>query len=138
MPIKKGERLNPNGRPKGKLNKVTQNIRQVLKSVFESELKSIPELLAECEPSARLEIIIKIMPFLIPKSSSIESEPQTATSDPTALISATLQRLQSGLISADQAKAELQAVDCLLKVKEQTEIMDKLAEIENKLSEVKQ
>jgi len=138
MPIKKNHTNNPNGRPKGKPNKITQNIRQVLKSVFESELENIPELLAECEPSARLEIIIKIMPFLIPKSSSIESEPQTATSDPTALISATLQRLQSGLINADQAKAELQAVDCLLKVKEQTEIMDKLTEIENKLSEVKQ
>lgn len=135
--MKKGTTNNPNGRPKGKANKISGQLRDTLKTALTGELESLTGLLSECEPCDRLELIIKLLPYLMPKATNTETTPPKPSTDAAALIASTLQRLQAGSIAPEQAKAEFMAVDALLKVREQTEIMDKLAEIENKLSEGK-
>ena len=57
---------------------LTNNLRDILKSVFENELREIPKLLDELEPNERLNFICKLMPFVFPKVNNVhlnEGEP---------------------------------------------------------------
>lgn len=65
--LKKGVILNPNGRPKGALNRSTQQLKQIINDILNSELGKIDEYLNELEPKERLNFIIKLMPYVIPK-----------------------------------------------------------------------
>lgn len=59
------------GRLKGTPNKLTKEIRVVLKKIMAEELKSIPEILNSLEPRERLELLIKLMPYVLPKIQSV-------------------------------------------------------------------
>lgn len=49
----------------------TKDLRATLKSMFLKELENMPNLLKSLEPKERLEILIKIMPFALPKVDSV-------------------------------------------------------------------
>ena len=55
------------GRTAGTENKTTKEIRAVLKEVINNELLNIESLLCELQPKERLELVIKLMPFVLPK-----------------------------------------------------------------------
>ncbi len=55
------------GRTKGTPNKVTKELRTVMKRVLFQELENIEQLLEELEPKDRIELVIKMMPFILPK-----------------------------------------------------------------------
>ncbi len=55
------------GRTKGTPNKVTKELRTVMKRVLFQELENIEQLLGELEPKDRVELVIKMMPFILPK-----------------------------------------------------------------------
>ena len=55
------------GRQKGTPNKLTIELRTILKNVLYNELENIEELLESLEPKERLELVIKIIPFILPK-----------------------------------------------------------------------
>ena len=55
------------GRTAGTENKTTKEIRAVLKEVVNDELSNIESLLCELQPKERIELIIKLMPFVLPK-----------------------------------------------------------------------
>jgi hypothetical protein len=59
------------GRAKGTPNRLTQELRTVLKDIVYRELESIESRLDELEPRERIELIIKIMPYVFPKVDSI-------------------------------------------------------------------
>ena len=63
------------GRQKGTPNKLTREIRSVLKDVIHAELEQLPYHLEKLEPNDRLQVLIKLMPFALPKI-----EPVKATS----------------------------------------------------------
>lgn len=67
----KGKTNNPNGRPKGTPNKTTTEIRTVLKEVINNELINIDTLLVQLEPKERLEMVIKLIPYVLPKVENI-------------------------------------------------------------------
>ena len=52
------------GRQKGTPNRLTKELRVVLKEVLHKELESIGERLEQLEPKERLEVLIKLMPFV--------------------------------------------------------------------------
>ena len=62
------------GRKKGTPNKLTKELRSVLKEVIYNELDNIEERLEQLEPKQRLELVIKLMHCVFPK---IESASQT-------------------------------------------------------------
>ena len=66
------------GREKGTPNKLTSELRTVLKKILTDELENIPTLIADLEPKDRLHAIIKLMPFVLPKVETVridEGEP---------------------------------------------------------------
>lgn len=55
------------GRTAGTENKTTKEIRAVLKGVINNELLNIESLLCGLQSKERLELVIKLMPFVLPK-----------------------------------------------------------------------
>jgi len=59
------------GRQKGTPNIITKELRSVLKDVLYKELEQIQEHLETLNPKERLELLIKLMPYVLPKVTSI-------------------------------------------------------------------
>ena len=55
------------GRQKGTPNRLTKELRTILKNVLYNELENIEELLESLEPKERVELVIKLIPFILPK-----------------------------------------------------------------------
>lgn len=68
------------GREQGTPNKLTKELRAVLKNLLFDELKAIPGHLNKLDPKDRLELIVKILPFVLPKIDTVhykENEPMS-------------------------------------------------------------
>ena len=59
------------GRKKGTPNKLTKEMRSVLKNVVYYELENLEGRLDQLEAKQRIELIIKLMPYVFPKLESI-------------------------------------------------------------------
>lgn len=59
------------GRQKGSENILTKELRVLLKNIMEDEIAAIPELLQELDPKLRLELLVKLLPFVVPKLNKI-------------------------------------------------------------------
>ena len=59
------------GRQKGTQNKLTKELRTVLKDILYQELEQIQEHLDSLKPKERIELLIKLMPYVLPKVTSI-------------------------------------------------------------------
>lgn len=59
------------GRQAGTPNKLTKEMRTALKNLVFDELIELPKLLDSLDPQTRLGIIVKLLPFVLPK---VESE----------------------------------------------------------------
>ena len=59
------------GRQRGTPNKLTKEIRIVLKDLIYKELDEIKERLDSLEPKQRIELVIKLIPYVLPKVDSI-------------------------------------------------------------------
>ena len=59
---------------------LTGNIRDTLKDLMQKELEQLPETLKELDPVQRLNILCKLMPYVLPKTESVKhtlGEPET-------------------------------------------------------------
>ncbi len=59
------------GRQKGTPNRMTKELRVLLKDIIYQELEEVPERFNLLEPRQRIELIIKLMPYILPKVNSI-------------------------------------------------------------------
>ena len=59
------------GRQKGTPNILTKELRSVLKDIVYQELGDIQKCLELLESKERLELLIKLMPYVLPKVTSI-------------------------------------------------------------------
>lgn len=46
---------------------ITNDLRNQLKELVKSELEQLPNYLKDMEPKERLDIILKLMPFVLPR-----------------------------------------------------------------------
>ncbi|AEI51204.1 hypothetical protein [Runella slithyformis] len=60
------------GRTKGTPNRLTKEIRAVLKDVIGQQLESMPDILETLQPKEKLEFIIKLMPYVLPKVETVK------------------------------------------------------------------
>ena len=75
MGLKKGITNNPNGRKKGVPNKITKDLKESIKLIIENEFESLPETLQQLEPEKRIDVLIKLLPYIVPKLQNIQIEP---------------------------------------------------------------
>jgi len=57
---------------------LTIDLRETLKSIMQNEIEKLPETLEALEPRERLNIVIKLMPYVFPKVETVhltEGEP---------------------------------------------------------------
>ena len=62
------------GRKKGSLNKLSSDTKISLQKLVSKELESFEARLETLDNKERLEIVIKILPFVLPKQTQIEIE----------------------------------------------------------------
>jgi len=53
---------------------LTKNIRELLKELIQKEFEKLPDTLKELEPVQRLNILCKMIPFVLPKVESVSHE----------------------------------------------------------------
>jgi hypothetical protein len=68
------------GREQGTPNRLTKELRAALKNILAKELESIPGQLEKLEPRDRLEMIIKLMPYALPKIETVSMDKGEPTS----------------------------------------------------------
>lgn len=73
MKFKKGTSGNPAGRPKGSRDKKSEKIRKWLVSIIDSHCDIIEDDLAAADPATRLQFIVKLLPYVVPRLSSVET-----------------------------------------------------------------
>lgn len=56
------------GRTSGTPNKVTGDLREVLKDVMENEIRHLPERLDAMDDKDRVQVVVRLLPFILPKS----------------------------------------------------------------------
>ena len=59
------------GRQKGTPNRITKELRTLLKDILYQELEQIQKRLELLEPKERIELLIKLMPYTLPKVTSV-------------------------------------------------------------------
>lgn len=69
----KGVRNNE-GRPKGALNKNTAELKAVVQSIVNNELNTLEKHLSTLEPKDRADILIKLLPYVMPKQQELKVE----------------------------------------------------------------
>lgn len=69
----KGKTNNPNGRPKGKPNKVTGEVREWIKAIIDKQRPQLEKDLKALEPAERWRIVEKLMQYVVPKMQAIEA-----------------------------------------------------------------
>ena len=69
---KGGPSLNPNGRPKGAVNKSTQELRDIMQSIFEAELPNVLESLEKVRMNGNdqkyVELMLRLAEYHVPKA----------------------------------------------------------------------
>jgi hypothetical protein len=65
------------GRVGGTPNKITVELRKILKDIITEEFDSLRGRLDQLEPKERLEYLVKLMPFCLPKVDSIRGDYDT-------------------------------------------------------------
>lgn len=59
------------GRKAGTPNRVTRELRERLKAVLYDEFEKLPELLEGLTAKERIEVIIRLSPFVLPKVNAV-------------------------------------------------------------------
>ena len=62
------------GRTKGVLNKSTAETRTLLNNIVGNQLDDVENLLSKLEPKEKLDAIIKLLPYVLPRQSEIAIE----------------------------------------------------------------
>lgn len=73
MQFTKGTSGNPKGRPQGAQGKLTTELRTQLKLLIEVELERLPDYLATLPDQERLQVILKLLPYVLPKVQQVNS-----------------------------------------------------------------
>ena len=84
MPFKKGQSGNANGRPKGAKGKVRTTVRDYIKGIIDDNREKFESDLKSLATKDRVDIMVKLMGFVVPKPQSIVLQDVTPTDDETA------------------------------------------------------
>ena len=65
------------GRTAGTVNKTTAETKELLQKIISNELDNIEGMLNKLEPKERIDAVIKLLPYIVPKQQeiAIDSKP---------------------------------------------------------------
>jgi hypothetical protein len=61
------------GRQSGTPNKITSELREKLKSIIDMELDKLPDYINGLDNIQKLDLLVKLIPYVLPKVTPIES-----------------------------------------------------------------
>lgn len=70
----KGQSGNPAGRSKGTPNKVTAELRDVIKNFLEGHFAEVSQIWSKASPRDKLAFYRDLLPFVIPKMQNINAD----------------------------------------------------------------
>jgi hypothetical protein len=53
---------------------ITDCLRETMKGIMQQEIEKLPEQLAKLQPKDRLEIILKLMPYVFPRVEAVKAD----------------------------------------------------------------
>lgn len=59
------------GREQGTSNLLTKEMRGILKGIIAKELELIPSTLEKLDPEKRVDLVLKLLPYVLPKVESV-------------------------------------------------------------------
>ena len=68
---------NLSGRPKGAVNKTTAETKELLQKIISNELEGVSERLEQLDNKDRIDVLIKILPYIVPKQKEISIDLET-------------------------------------------------------------
>ena len=72
--LKKGVVLNPKGRGQGTPNRTTAELKAAIKLFVDAELENVQDLLSELTPKERLDVLCKLIPYVLPKQTELVTD----------------------------------------------------------------
>lgn len=69
-----GKTNNPNGRPKGKPNKITGEMRSWIQQLINDNKEQLEKDIQALEPKVRWQIIERLLNYCIPKQSAVDAD----------------------------------------------------------------
>ncbi len=72
--MQKGTTNNPNGRPAGTANKITAILKEKIEFLIENNIDKFQKDLEALEPKDRLNLIVKLFDFVLPKQKELKLE----------------------------------------------------------------
>ncbi len=79
MGLKKGVTNNPNGRPKGKPNKTTAEIKEIINQLVSNNIDKLQTDINSLEPKERIKVICFLINYVVPKLQNIHAETEKQT-----------------------------------------------------------
>ena len=70
------------GRKANTPNRINAEAKEVIQNLVNSEVNKIPQLLEELQPKDRLEILIKLIAFVVPKQTKLQLEADESRFNP--------------------------------------------------------
>ncbi len=72
-------------RPKGSLNRTTQETKRIINQMLDECLNSLKNDLKELKPSERIQTILQLFPYLIPKLRANETKLDLSKLEPSEI-----------------------------------------------------
>ena len=65
--MKKGQTNNPNGRPKGKPNKLTADVKQLVVDLIQGNAEQLQHDFLQLEPAQRMAVFCRLAGLIVPR-----------------------------------------------------------------------
>lgn len=69
--------LKTGGRVKGTPNRTTTETKNIIHNIVSNELENLPKMLDELKPRERVEIIVKLLVYVLPKQNQLGFDENT-------------------------------------------------------------
>lgn len=68
--------LKTGGRQKGTSNKLSGTVKEMITQFVENEVRHLPGLLTQMKPKEKADLILKLLPYIIPKIAPADTSTQ--------------------------------------------------------------
>lgn len=77
--LRNGGKANLNGRPKNSQNKVTKATKELIAEIVQDNLEQVQKDIAGLKPNERVNVLVKLLDYVVPKMKSLEVNDVTET-----------------------------------------------------------